>query len=279
MKIEHNAKSVRELIERDFPAQQQLLLELLEDVEAMYRGELLNRQPCQVPYHDVRHIYAVFTVAMQIMLGDCRRRGQRCDGLAVRVLACAALFHDSGYLKPVGVVGGRGGQYTFEHVEISKRLARQYLAGKPDWTNDQCHLVAQLIDATRLGVTDELAEIAAPYSGLDGMLASADLLAQVSAENYIDSLPLLYEEFAEAYAWHGLERLRAAGFVVFDSYAHLLGSSAAFIRHSVLPRLEKMGNHELSLQKYFGCSSSPYMRQLRANLAQLDTMAVPATCS
>ncbi len=278
MKIEHNAKSVRELIERDFPAQQQLLLELLEDVEAMYRGELLNRQPCQVPYHNIGHVYAVFTVSMQILLGSCRLREQRPGTDEVKVLACAALFHDSGYLKRDGESGGRGGQYTFEHVEISKQLAQQYLADKPGWSTRQRRLVALLIDATMLGAADELADIEAPYRGLDGMLASADLLAQVSDEQYVDNLAHLYAEFVEAYEYHGLEQLRRDGFMVFDSYRHLLETSADFIRLSVLPRLEKMGNHERSLQAYFGCAPSPYMQQLQINLARLESVDSQPIC-
>ncbi|OQY16874.1 MAG: hypothetical protein B6I36_09705 [Desulfobacteraceae bacterium 4572_35.1] len=182
------------LFRNDFPDQQQLLLKLLGDVEALYRGEWQQWQRCQVAYHNINHIHAVTMVAMQIYAGECERyqRAVRTD--QIKVLAAAALFHDCGYLKAVGDDSkGSGGQYTFEHVERSQRLVWDYLKTQQGWTQSERRAVVAAIGKTKIVNVDEQQHLAEPvFADLGDMLASADLLAQVADENYLDRLPLLY---------------------------------------------------------------------------------------
>lgn len=252
---------------------------MLEDVEALYRGEWPLWQACQVPYHTIDHVHGVLLVALQIFVGDCQRRQlqrMNMETSRVKVLAAAALFHDSGYLKSCDDPHqGLGGQYTFEHVERSQRLAQRYLVGRQGWTVDQCRAVQALIAATKIvAANDEQIVPAAQFEGLADMLASADLLAQVADDHYLDKLPQLYTEFEEAYDWIGREQLRQSGFVVFDNYHQLLAGSGYFIRAQVLPRLQAMGDHEQSLQAYFCQQPSPYLRQLHLNLQRIDDLEV-----
>lgn len=270
---------IKSLLRRRFPDQVGLLEEMIADVEALYRGEWPLWQACQVPYHTIDHIHGVLMVALQIYAGDCQRRqlqSMAMETSRVKVLSAAALFHDSGYLKLRDDSSqGLGGQYTFEHVERSQRLAQSYLVGRKGWTIEQQQAVHVMIGATKIVDVDaEAIVLAAQFDGLCDMLASADLLAQVSDDGYLEKLPSLYAEFAEAYDMQGREQLRQRGFVVFDSYEQLLAGSGYFIRGQVLPRLKAMGDQERSLQIYFGKHFSPYSQQLQRNLLQLDALII-----
>lgn len=265
---------LNELFSRSFPRQEALLRQLLKDVQQLYRGEWAQWQPCQVAYHNIEHIQAVLTVALQILAGHSKRQRQVPRTAAVKVLAAAALFHDSGYLKEKNdTSAGSGGQYTFEHVERSQLLAHGYCTQRPEWTAQECQAVSELIGATKIDAISEPPLTLAPeFDGLVEMLASADLLAQMADVFYLDKLPQLYAEFVEAYAAKGRSSLRQSGFLVFDSYGQLLDSSADFIRQQVLPRLQQLGNQEQALQAYFGVAPSPYMQQLMRNLHHIDSL-------
>jgi len=215
------------------------------------------------------------TVALQILAGDCMLRQRRASTAAVKVLAAAALFHDSGYLKESDdKTPGGGGQYTFEHVERSQMLVQHYLATQSGWSDHECLAVSVLIGATKIVAgREQLVDLPPELDGLVEMLASADLLAQMADEHYLDKLPQLYGEFAEAYASKGRGHLRQHGFLVFDSYEQLLMSSGDFIRQQILPRLQELGDQEQALQTYFAMQPSPYMRQLMLNLERIDSLA------
>jgi len=271
---EMQTAELNELFSRSFPRQEDMLRQLLNDVQQLYRGEWEQWQPCQVVYHNIGHIHAVLTVALQILVGHSKLHHQVAQTSRVKVLAAAALFHDSGYLKEKSdSSAGSGGQYTFEHVERSQLLAQSYLAQRSDWSVQECQAVDVLIGATKIiAVSEQPLTLAPEFDGLANMLASADLLAQMADEYYLDKLPQLYAEFAEAYAVKGRRQLNQLGFLIFDSYAQLLGSSAGFIRQQVLPRLQQLGDQEQALQAYFATQPSPYMHQLMLNLHHIDSL-------
>lgn len=269
------ATELHELFSRCFPAQENILRQLLDDVCRLYNGEWSQWQACQVAYHNIEHIQAVLRVALQIMAGHSKLSQQPIVTTEVKIVAAAAMFHDSGYLKEKNdLSGGCGGQYTFEHVERSQLLAQSYLVRQPDWSVAECQAVVAIIGATQMSSMGEQSAVLPPeFAGLAQMVASADLLAQMADENYLQKLPHLYAEFAEAYAAQGRSFLRRRGFMVFDSYEQLLASSADFIHKQVLPRLLQLGNWELALQCYFATQPSPYMQQLLLNLHQIETLA------
>ncbi|GAG57788.1 unnamed protein product [marine sediment metagenome] len=44
---------------------------------------------------------------------------------------------------------------------------------------------------------------------------TADILAQMSAHDYLEKLPILFDEFREASEYEGLDRLRQKGHTIF----------------------------------------------------------------
>lgn len=265
---------VATFLAENFPAHAVALQKLSDDVDALYQGHWPAWQSCQVPYHTLDHVWAVLLAALRMLAGHGRLVQQPLELTTVKVLAAAALFHDSGYLKQRhDNHPGHGGQYTFEHVERSQQLVDDYLQCQPGWSCAQRQQVQTLIAATKIGVEQGGGALGADEQWLCNMLASADLLAQVADPCYIQKLPLLYAEFEEAYHCRGRQWLRERGFWVFDSYQHLLSGSGTFIRAQVLPRLQAMGNQELALQAYYAEQPSPYFRRLMANLHQLDVLS------
>ena len=269
---------LHELLHGVFPAYLATLQPIVADVGALYRGEWAQWQFCQVPYHNMDHVYAVLVVALQIFAGDewsgAGQGSEQVRQSRLKVLTTAALFHDSGYLKGVDDrYQGSGGRYTFEHVERSQQLAQSYLVNRQDWSDDERVAVQALIGATKIvDVNDEPLVVAAEFADLMDVLASADLLAQVADDQYLEQLPQLYAEFEEAYEWKGRNFLQQRGFTVFDSHQQLLAGSGSFIRNQVLERLQSLGNKELALQNYFKQQPSPYLKQIHLNLQRVETL-------
>ncbi|MBN2645563.1 MAG: HD domain-containing protein [Desulfuromonadaceae bacterium] len=262
---------IKVLLNTHFSYQAPELSELVEAVAALYHSGTEDWQACQVAYHDFRHVGQVTLLALRLLAG-CARAGQQalCGPGAVRRLTAAALLHDSGYLKRRGEAGGRGGEHSFDHVGRSEQLAQHFLLQK-GWVKEDCETVQRLIGQTEIihRPTPVMGEL---ESELASFLRTADLLAQVAAVDYVERLPDLYDEFAEAYQAVGVELLRRRGVPVFESLAALVSSSASFMRQQVLPELKDMGCMDRCLPMFYGTVSTPYHRQLEANLQRLERL-------
>ena len=99
-------------------------------------------------------------------------------------------------------------------------------------------------------------------------MATADLLGQMAASDYIEKLPLLYDEFAEA-ARHNPE---IAALQMFSSASDLIRKTPAFWKHHVRDRL----NREFEgvyryLNDPWPDGFNPYLARIEANIARIPT--------
>src|SRR5206468_9111547 len=146
----------------------------------------------------------------------------------------AILCHGTGYLQRREDEEGTGAKYTVIHVARSADFAREFLARQGFSETDQ-KSVANMISCT--GVNADLKAI--PFrEELERMLgfalATADILGQMAARDYVDKLPILYLEFIEAARWGGE---KAARFARFRSAEDLARRTPLFWQEYVLPKI------------------------------------------
>lgn len=188
-------------------------------------------------YHDLEHTLQG-TLALARLF-----RGRHFAGvqpiltpMAFELGLFAILMHDTGYLKRTNDTEGTGAKYTATHVRRSGEFARHFLAEK-GFNAADAHSVQNMIRCT--GVNVDLTTI--PFtSELDRVvgyaLGTADLLGQMAAKDYVEKLPVLYLEFAEAARYSGGDWPKSN---TFNSPQELMRNSPVFWQHYVLPKIEK----------------------------------------
>jgi hypothetical protein len=177
--------------ERSFSA----VLSAFDQVRGVFAGLRPGYHACDTDYHNFEHTLAVLLASSRLLDGAFEEGAGFEAGMAEDYLI-AALCHDTGYIRRVGEEGGTGARFTFNHVERSAHFIR-----------DNAHAlglarperIKRLIWST--GLRDEFNEQAwdSKEERLAGaMLASADLIGQMSDRAYLEKLLFLYYEFREA---------------------------------------------------------------------------------
>lgn len=208
-----------------------------EWTEDWFTGRYPGYQAIDARYHDLEH-------TLQGTLGLARiLRGRHFAGVrpiltpkAFELGLFAILMHDTGYLKRVEDTEGTGAKYTATHVRRSGEFARQFLSEKGHDAS-VIHSVQNMIRCT--GVNVDLSTI--PFTcELDRMvgfaLGTADLLGQMAATDYVEKLPVLYAEFAEAAAFAGSDSVKS---IIFPSAEDLMRNTPGFWQHYVVPKIER----------------------------------------
>jgi putative methionine-R-sulfoxide reductase with GAF domain len=245
------------------------LQDLCADLLGLYGGDWRDYETCQVGYHTVNHALDVALATARMIAGWNKTNPERKipEDLFLAGMA-AALFHDAGYLKDKGDQEGRGGKYTFNHVDRSGKLARQYLT-ENKWPASLVDLAPRIIAITEfnqeLEISDRFTE---PLSKTVAcMVATADLVAQMADVDYIKSIKELHEEFQEAYDFEGRDNLRRQGIHVFSSLQEILDGTISFYENFVLPRLQQLGRMDQYLIAFFEEGRNPYLENIAANLS------------
>ncbi|NGO38575.1 hypothetical protein G4L39_04060 [Limisphaera ngatamarikiensis] len=202
-----------------------------------FRGELPGYQPADTGYHDLEHTLQETLCFARLLLnwhraGSEPRLTRRCFELGL----VAVLFHDTGYLKRSGDTEGTGAKYTLVHVRRSAEFARVFLEGR-GYPEEDIRAVENMILCT--GADAEPAQL--PFGDeserlVGCALGTADVLAQMAAEDYLEKLPALYEEFAEAAAYVRDPESYVAS---YRSSEDLLRRTPSFWTDWARPRLER----------------------------------------
>ena len=233
-----------------------------------FTGNYRDYQRVDARYHDLEHTLQG-TLCLARLL-----RGRHAAGVHPRLtermfqLALAAiLLHDTGYLKKRDDTEGTGAKYTAIHVRRSAEFAAQLLPEK-GFNPAEIKSVQHMILCT--GVNAALSVI--PFQSelervLGFALGTADLLGQMAAEDYVDKLPSLYSEFAEA-ASHTKDR---TSFVtMFSSAEDLLRKTPDFWEKFVRVKLDRdFGGVHAFLNNPYPSGPNPYFERIEANLSRL----------
>jgi hypothetical protein len=280
--VEEQVKSIYRVMYRDGDP---TFIALAFDWAAQcFNGRYADYQAIDARYHDFEHTLQGTLCLARLLHGWCEVVGE--GGPPVpsadtslmptapvsrrlfELALLAILFHDTGYLKKRADAGGTGAKYTYTHVERSAEFARVFLSGK-GYAAADIEVVRNMISCT--GVNANLAAI--PFRNdlerqLGYALATADLLGQMAAHDYVDKLPILFQEFSEAASHNpgGTAPLRT-----YSSVDELLRNTRSFWSHYVLPKInDDFGALYRFLNRPYPDGPNPYMLRIEQNLRRLD---------
>jgi len=233
-----------------------------------FTGHYADYQAVDARYHDFEHTLQG-TLCMARLLQGRHRAGtlplltERSFQLGI----IGILLHDTGYLKKRDDTEGTGAKYTTTHVNRSAEFAAQLLA-ENGFSSVDIAAVQSMIRCT--GVDAVLSKI--PFPGepekiLGHALATADYLGQMAADDYVDKLPILYAEFAEAARYDGGH----TDFITkFKEAGDLVHRTPAFWYEFVLPKLERdFGGLHRYLSEPYPDGPNEYVRRIEANIRRI----------
>lgn len=233
-----------------------------------FTGHYADYQAIDARYHDFEHTLQVKLCMARLLKGRHDAKAQPpLPQRMVELGLLAILLHDTGYLKKKNDRNGTGAKYTIIHVKRSAEFAEQLLREK-GFPPDEIKSVQNMIRCT--GIEAEINSIvfqseAEKIAGF--ALASADLLGQMAADDYVEKLPILYAEFAEA-ARHNPEHADFVG--MFSSAEDLMRKTPGFWEKFVKPKLERDFN---GLHRFLGQpspnGSNNYVERIENNIARL----------
>ena len=169
-------------------------------ISQLYRGEHPDYAPCDTGYHDLQHIMDVTLASARLM--DGYERSQKSGaGLGEELFVFGillALFHDSGYLRKRGSEDDRkGAEFTLVHVSRSAELLKNYM--QEVGMGKLADIAAQVVHFTGYEVPVERIQVPPAYRAIGNLVASADILAQMSDRCYLEKCyDRLYTEFVLA---------------------------------------------------------------------------------
>ncbi len=233
-----------------------------------FSGRFHDYQAIDAHYHDFEHTLQGTLCLTRLLHG--RQRAGASPLLTQRMFELTVLgilFHDTGYLKKKGDTEGTGAKYTVTHVDRSAEFAAELLSEK-NFARTDIQAVQNMIRCTGVNADLKAIPFQSELEHLTGFsLATADLLGQMAAEDYVDKLPVLYEEFAEAASFcHESNHFIAT----FKSAADLIHRTPEFWEHFVLSKLERdfKGVYRFLSQPYPD-GSNEYLERIQANMARL----------
>ena len=242
-----------------------------------FTGHYQDYQAVDAHYHDFEHTLQGTLCMTRLLLGRHRAGAQPVVTPRMFQLGLLAiLLHDTGYLKKRADTKGTGAKYTITHVERSAEFAAQLLTEK-GFKPKEIIAIQNMIHCT--GVDARLSDI--PFQGemeklMGFALGTADLLGQMAAEDYVDKLPTLYSEFAEAVRFSKDQNHLIAR---FSNAMELMEHTPVFWEKFVQKKLEGdfAGLHRFLADPY-PSGPNQYMDRIEANMARLRRrIATPAT--
>ncbi len=245
-----------------------LLREAFNYLAGCFRGDNPKYQALDVRYHDLEHtLQGALCLARLLHHRHLAGADPRFSRNLFELGILAVLLHDTGYLKRPGDSEGTGAKYTAVHVIRSAEFAAECLA-KKGFSGPDIRAVQNMIRCTGMGVNLAAIAFQTDKERLVGYaLGTADLLGQMAADDYVDKLPVLYEEFAEAAAYYPN---RHPANTRYPSAVALMRHTPEFWRGYVWPRLNQdFGGLYHFLEDPYPGGPNRYLQRIERNLARL----------
>lgn len=239
-----------------------ILREIHYDIVDLFTGKNVQFKRNTMPYHTLRHTMMVTLAAMRFFHGlSCQKRVISWSTL-LRGMLCA-YFHDTGMLIKTEDPNDNPSLYITVHEQRSALFLSEYIKTKrfpPELAEDADVIIAYT------WLRQNPADLR-PHSSIAQMLGqvvgAADLLAQMGDRYYLESLPLLFEEF------------RRGGINAHENVLELMAHTVSFFHGVVLKRLTityhdvlgAMQTHFLVQQRI---KKNLYMEGIEKNLRYLN---------
>lgn len=233
-----------------------------------FTGNYRNYQPIDARYHDFEHTLQVTLCMARLLRG--RHFAKAIPALSqemVELGLLAILMHDTGYLKTCDDIDGTGAKYTLVHVERSMEFAAELLREK-GFAKSRINSVQNMIRCTGLNVNLTSIPFQSEEERIAGFaLGTADLLGQMAAKDYVDKLPALYLEFAEASHFNAGDM---GGEEMFSSAEDLIQKTPAFWEKFVKHKIEAdfQGSYRF-LNEPYPNGKNAYLDRVEQNMARV----------
>lgn len=236
--------------------------------EEWFTGNHPGYQAIDARYHDLEHTLQGTLCLARLLRG---RHFTGTNPVLTPVMfelgLLAILAHDTGYLKRTEDTEGTGAKYTLTHVRRSGEFAAKFYAAQ-GYSAGDISAVQSMIRCT--GVNADLPAI--PFANelervVGYALGTADLLGQMAAADYVEKLPVLYAEFAEAARFNGPAATKS---IQFASAEEMMRSTPAFWEKYVRPKIDgDFGALHRYLADPFPDGPNYYLDCIEANIARL----------
>jgi hypothetical protein len=241
-----------------------------------FTGNYQDYQAVDARYHDFEHTLQGTLCMARLLRGRFEAGAQPVLSQRMFQLGLLAiLLHDTGYLKRRNDSEGTGAKYTITHVERSAEFAQQLLTEK-GFSAGEIKSVQNMIHCTGVDAVLHVIPFQSELEKLAGFaLGTADLLGQMSADDYVEKLPILYSEFAEAVRYsHDPNHFIAA----FSSADDLMQKTPLFWDRYVRRKLDnEFGGLYHFLNQPYPAGRNFYIEQIEANMDRLrKRIAQPA---
>jgi hypothetical protein len=264
------ASEVQDLYQSMFPGAGRFLVpQAFGWVIDCFTGYFEDYQAVDTRYHDFEHTLQGTLCLARILYGRyCAGAKPALTQRYFELGLLAILLHDTGYLKKRDDTEGTGAKYTAIHVNRSMEFAARLLA-KKKFTGEDIWAVQNMIRCTGVDAVLTAIPFQSEVEEATGMaLGAADLVGQMAAVDYIEKLPALYAEFAEAAAQGKNDTRFFAG---FSSAEDLISKTPVFWKKHVQEKLER----EFAGMHHFLSSPYPdgpnfYLHRIEANLHKLS---------
>jgi len=233
-----------------------------------FTGNYADYQAIDAHYHDFEHTLQGTLCMARLLRGRYFAKAQpQITQRLFQLGILAILLHDTGYLKKRGDTEGTGAKYTVTHVNRSAEFAARLL-GEKGFNATDIRAVQNMIRCT--GVDAILSAIpfqSEPEKVVGHTLGTGDLLGQMAAEDYVDKLPILYGEFAEAARFTNDKTHFIA---MFSSAEDLLRKTPAFWENYVQVKLNRdFGGLQKFLNDPYPNGPNWYLERVEANMQRI----------
>jgi hypothetical protein len=216
-------------------------------------------------YHDFEHTMQATVCLVDLLQGRAHTFDR--PVLTIRdweLSMMAVLLHDTGYLKKTDDREGTGAKYTFVHERRSCDFAREYLPRMGATATEIEDICAAIICTGPRSRISQVSFHRDETRQMAFLLVTADYLAQMSAPDYPDKLPLLFREFEESFDFEQVPPEKRP----YHSLKELLEKTPAFWTNYVRPMLDFEAG---GVYRYLTTAGqpNPYLQAVEANLAEL----------
>ncbi len=236
-----------------------------DDVMRLFRGEYPGYCAIKTMYHDLPHTLAVFLCAVRLAHGVHISGTPLADNEITRIMI-AALMHDIGYVQRYGENTGTGAQYTQNHVRRGIEFMRYHLIEQRFPSAWAASLEPMMLSTDHMGDFHKINFPDERVRLLGQIVATADLVGQMSDRTYLEKLLFLYLEFKEAHLGN------------YQSMLDLLRKTKVFYEFIRKEKLD--GELECLYTKltfhfkdWFGAERNYYMESLEKNMDYLSQAA------
>ena len=261
-------KDIRTICEINYSDNDITLIErVLSDVIDLFHGKRPGYQACDTGYHNLSHTFQ--TIPPFVGMIDGWNKGGGTPRISKKYFTfgtIGVLLHDTGYIKAEGDNDGTGAKYTFIHMERSVDFARNYLK-EIGLAGNNIPSILNIIRCTGVTLDINIRFHSDEEKIIGYALGTADLLGQMSMDDYIEKLPVLYNEFVEAYRFKGLDKLKGQDSTMPESADALIKSTPMFYENVALGRFKLMGSMHEYLQYHFNSPDNPYITAIEKNIA------------